>query len=213
MALDVGLNFRSTSGYVTEASNEIYVLGETSSTTRTSSSGVSVTFQWTTGTPTALDRDTTHRRLAGMNYSGVGGGEKIFTIDLSSVTGYDGASALDVYAAHGDPLAGWTPVVDYRDNATSFGGFTQATGGANRFDDATGVAQTSQANWIANASGDSGGNKVSRTFSSSSFRVSVGAGSVDLSMLTHLRLMQSGAAAAAAGPLFDHYFKNMRGMG
>ena len=65
----VGLNFRGSSGYVTDSTGEAYVLGETSSTTRTiTGTGNSVTFQWT-GSVSAANRDSGNdRRLAGINY-------------------------------------------------------------------------------------------------------------------------------------------------
>lgn len=65
----VGLNFRGSSGYVTDSTGEAYVLAETSSTTRTiTGTGNSVTFQWT-GSVSAANRDSGNdRRLAGINY-------------------------------------------------------------------------------------------------------------------------------------------------
>ena len=68
MAWDKGWNFRATSGYVTDGTNETYCLQEVYPVTRNG-----VTFGWDTATASddARDRNnTTDRRLAGINATG-----------------------------------------------------------------------------------------------------------------------------------------------
>jgi hypothetical protein len=66
----VGLNFRGTSGYVADGADETYVLAsDTSSTTRTTANGNSITFYWNAAWASGLNRDSgIDVRLAGINY-------------------------------------------------------------------------------------------------------------------------------------------------
>ncbi len=77
----VGFNFRATSSYVTDGADEVYVLMETSSTTRSTANGHSATFLWDiagAARDRASDQDV---RLAG--YNGYGGPGAIATLTIT----------------------------------------------------------------------------------------------------------------------------------
>jgi hypothetical protein len=73
MPFDIGINFRASSGFVTDGSGEVPWPGEPYPTTKTAGSGQSVPAGWNVGLP-ANTRDWdagNDRRLAGINFKAV----------------------------------------------------------------------------------------------------------------------------------------------
>lgn len=83
-----GFGFRATSGYVTDATNDTYVLLATSYPTTRTVGGDSITFGWESAPDDERDRDTTDSRIAGMNFKNAGGSEDIFRVDLPAAGDY-----------------------------------------------------------------------------------------------------------------------------
>lgn len=153
-----GLAFRQTSGYVTDAAQDTYVLHtDTYPTARTNGNGLEVTFGYTAGTPDARDRSlSVDPKFAGMNFSMDSG---TFRIDLP-----DGAGTYDVRVAFGDATtSGGFGSFDLNDGATSFVSCTASTTAANRYIDASCTERT-EATWLA-----SGDTPVTEIFSEAYF--------------------------------------------
>lgn len=86
MAWDKGFNFRATSGYVSDGTNETYSLGEAYPTTRNS-----VTFGFSGGDRSANSRDrvnTNDRRIAGIVFAS-NSDQFDFRVDLPASGDYD----------------------------------------------------------------------------------------------------------------------------
>lgn len=189
MAWDKGLNFRATSGYVSDGADETYVLhSDAYPTTRNG-----VTFGWEVPGIESRDRNAgLDRRLAGINFDRAEA-NKGFRVDLPAT----GTYALR--AAFGD--AGGNNYYDFalQDDATVFKTFAATLLTAAAFSDATGAILTST-DWP-------GSNQaIDRTFASQVFRVTEVADHVS-NVIAHLFLSQvssatpspaAGAAEAAA---------------
>ena len=134
MSFDIGINFRATSGYVTDGANETYCLGDVYPTTRGG-----VTFGWDASLSGGTrDRNSgLDRRLAGINYIAAASGQ-FFRIDLPS------SGSADVHIAAGDAGAGTVKAWDLQDNTTTFKTLTDAYLTAD-FADATDTTRTAAA--------------------------------------------------------------------
>jgi hypothetical protein len=189
----VGFNFRATSGYVTDGADEIYVLGENNSTTRSTTNGNSATFIWSGAGPQPRDRTTGNdRRLAGINFVN-GSTTETLTITLPQVGSYI------VRLAIGDPAdAGGHQYVQIRDNTTPLLTVDDATGpGANQFLDATVVVRTAAAWPSANVS-------TTIIFATTSCKVVVGSVSIsDITRLAHLYLEYIPAATRSRATVIE----------
>ena len=156
-------NFRQTSGGIsplTDGANTTYVLAtDTSATTRNG-----ITFQWDSGNPPdSRDRLTTgDARLAGINFRSNAGGEAFFKVTLPST------GDVTIRAAFGDGTGAQTQYVRFKEGTTTYATISAVASSSNEFVDASGVLRTTQATWISsNAS-------ISRTFTTTDFRVYVG---------------------------------------
>lgn len=131
-----GFNFRSTSGYVTDAGNDTYVTGDTYPTTRNG-----VTFGWTTGPDKVRDRNNgVNAKVAGCNLSD--STTDVFQVDMSG--------SLKVRMAFGDAGSGQLNCsCDLRDSAGSKFTIGPVSPSAEQFYDATGSLHTSAANWVS----------------------------------------------------------------
>lgn len=173
-------NFRATSGYVADGTDETYVTGDTYPTTR-----ATFTFGWTTSLSDGTrDRDNSvDRRLAGVNKT-ANTSQKDFKVDLPATGNYTICLAL------GDATNDYTTGPQYvqiLDNTTPL--FTiNDTGGTvgGHFDDATGVDRTSAA-WP--------GSNACRveTFTTTTLILRLGDGSgADQSSIAHLSITAGG---------------------
>lgn len=157
-AFSIGLNFRATSSFVTDSTNETYVIGDAYPTTR-----AGVTFGWESGFTLTNIRNrnaSNDRRIAGTHFDGEG--DAIFRLDLPSTGLYEIRLGL------GDPGGNAAGGV-MKDNTTTL--FTIATVSSSlNILDATGVART-QANWPSQNAA------VQHTFASTILRWHVGGGS------------------------------------
>ncbi len=185
MAWDKGFNFRDTSAFVTDGTNQTYVAntgGGVADLYPTTRNGV--TFGWNTFlSGSTRDRiDTNDPRLAGVQW---GSGTPVidFRVDLTATGDY----SIDL--ALGDPAGGAnsTNSIVY-DNTTSLATITTASG-SGQFVDASGVNRTSAALWV------SGHATITKTFASTIFRVT---SEVNLAPVTHVFLSQLSQAGNIA---------------
>ncbi len=178
--VQIGINFRSTEGYVTDGVNETHVLaGDGYPTPRDG-----VVFGWEDG-PTS-DRDYNSgidRRLAGIHFTGTSAGTDDFRVDLDSATDHDVGCALGSAS-----FSGWGPDAVFKDDTTAFK-TAQATGvgGADFID--------IQSDLYDQAIFFSSWTLQSRTFSSTILRVTNGhgTGSDANPPIAHLYVEQTGA--------------------
>jgi hypothetical protein len=156
------INFRQSSGYVTDGAGQTYCT--TADTYPTTRGGY--TFGWESGTISAdRDRDNTlDPRLAGINFRTNDGTTATFRVDLPSTGSYVVTLALG--DATSDQFYQYALL---KDGTSTFATIDDTNGTtAQQFDDATGVTRTSAANWV------SGNATLTQTFSSTIFRVQIG---------------------------------------
>lgn len=139
--MKIGINFRHTSGYVTDGENETYCLHEAYPVTRGGA-----TFGWEADMDAGFDVDSAaDRRLAGYNKrSSVSRG---FRLDLPEAGNYRVRLALGQLSAGGSfDVSG-----SVQDNTIDRFTFTDSSVADNSFVDASGTERTSTA-WPANNS-------------------------------------------------------------
>lgn len=198
MAWDKGWNFRDTAAYVTDGTNETYVLIDSYPTTRNG-----VTFGWAAGAQQSRDRDSTvDRRLAGINFQANNGAQSNFRVDLPSTADYIVTLALGD-TAYSQGYQYWRLL----DNTTVLATIddTNGTVGDN-YDDATGVNRA-EADWPSqNAT-------IQKTFASTTLNVKIGAptAQADSSTLAHLFLSQV-AAGGLSIPVAAQSYRQRRVM-
>src|SRR5262245_61944068 len=171
MSFDVGINFRATSGYVTDGTGETYSLGEAYPTTRGGA-----TFGWVVdNTANSRDRDNTNdRRLAGINFTNSGG--RYFQIDLPA------AGTYQVYAAAGDAGSGGNGALwDFCDTNAVLASLTGDLIAQNEFKDGSDVQRTAAAWPGSNA-------PVTLTFSTTAFRLKLRTPATNNNVIAHLRI-------------------------
>lgn len=188
MALIFGVNFRSTSTYVTDGANQTYaLLTDTYPTTRGG-----VTFGWET-TPGLDSRDRSTGvdvRLAGLHFHGNSDtNTDTFRLDLPNT------GIFRVRLACGD--AGGNPQTNYlivKDSSTAFITFAPLATSSSEFGDAAGN-KWSSANWPgSNVS-------VDRTFTSTILRVTIG-GAIDSASSTIVHLSVEELTTSTGPSLF-----------
>lgn len=181
-----GFNFRATSTYVTDGTNETYVLPGTSYPTTRTVGGESVTFGWETAPDDSRDRNTAIVTLAGMNFRNAGGSEDVFRVDLPSAGDY----RIRIAAGDRDNPQGY--YFDVRDTTTTLftvGSATTGHSGGKNFADATGVEHYT-ANYVANNA------TVDDTFSTSIFRFALRPMTSLTNCIAHIQIEQLSAAAS-----------------
>jgi hypothetical protein len=192
MATTIGINFRATSGYVTDGANETYcLLNDTYPVTRGG-----VTFGWDNLSGVgggAVDRNNAlDRRLAGINYLSNGGVNQPFRLDLATSGSYN------VRIAVGDAGGANTQYVTVQDDTTTFITISGVATTTEHFVDASGVTRTSAADWVSNNVA------VTRTFSSTILRVNIAFTSA--SQATTLAHVSVAPATPAGGFLNRNYW-------
>ncbi len=172
MPFDCGINFRDTSGFVTDGTNETYCLGAVDTAYPTTRAGF--TFGWvaTSGLDQRDRNSGVDRRLAGMNFSPTPG--DYFRLDLPSAGNYD------IHLALGDDSGGNPVEWKLQDTTTLLHTYT-GTPGSGNFQDASG-ATLSAANWPGNEAA-----LANQTFATTQLRLVVnGTGN---NVVAHLRVV------------------------
>ena len=138
MAFDKGFNFRGSAGFVTDGTDETYVIGDLYPTTRNG-----VTFGWNGAVSNTIDRDNgVDRRLAGLNNVVI---TTVFSVDLPA------AGSYSIRLAIGDVGASAVDQMFYvKDTSTILLSFEFLDTAAAEFYDASVVKRTSAADWVAN---------------------------------------------------------------
>lgn len=179
-----GFNFRNTSGYVTDGTDETYVIdGDEYPTTRDG-----IDFGWDDELQIQFrDRNSGNdRRLAGLNVTNTNA-ERTFRVDLEDL---NGSGSYDLRAAHGDPnYAVGSTYVQYRDDTTAFLTIDSSTTAANSFLDITNTEYTA-ANWPGSNS------NTSRTFTSQIFRLAAANGTDTTGLVSHIEFEWTAGGSA-----------------
>jgi S-DNA-T family DNA segregation ATPase FtsK/SpoIIIE len=135
MTWDKGFNFRATSTYVTDGTDETYVLAESYPTTR---NGVTFGYTSSTGTINTRDRLTSiGPELAGLHFDG--GSGSVFRVDLPAAGDYD------VRFGAGDPGNAQTVSATFKDGASTLWSLGPTALAAGHVIDALGVDYTDAA--------------------------------------------------------------------
>lgn len=205
MALPQGVNFRETSGFVTDGADEhpsVATAGNVVSSDTyptTSAQGNDVGWEGVDGSSDHGTRDRNSgvdARFAGMHFMGSSAGNDDFRIDLPS-TGdylvrcaagqmvYSGSVKLDLYD-------GTTLLRNLAETATTAGG---------NFRDATDV-EHSNTDWPTN------NNSVTETFSTTICRFRLGDGTSN-AVLAHVYIEAAAGGGGATIPIFAHHYRQM----
>lgn len=185
-----GFNFRATSGYVTDASDETYVIGDSYPTTRTIN-GTSVTFGWE-----SVPGDGTRNRTTNSSYapelsgiaqvqSGQASSEYIFRVDLPAAGDY----SIRLGAGDAGNLGSNPVFFAVRDTTTDL--ITQSQTTPTGFLDASLVDRTTAALWKSNNVA------VTKTFSTTIFRFACKRPTSGSSCIAHIKITQ--AATSSSG--------------
>lgn len=195
MPFDMGFDFRSSSGYVTDPSYGVPQLAasENYPHTYTNGDGYSINAGWVaTGAPVGADRDNTNDpRIAGINFVSNNTTGETVRIDLTSGSA-PGSGAYTIDLAVGDAVGASTHFFSVLDDATTLidgtnGGSGYATD-AGHFIDATLADVTASTTWT--------GTTVSKTFNNATCYIKLGNGAGGaLSRIAHFRLTLQGGDA------------------
>jgi hypothetical protein len=180
--LDVGLNFRATTGYVADGANETYVIRNAYPTTR---GGLTFGFSVNGNLINANDRNSGNdRRLAGVNQRTNTGVQSTFRIDLPNTGTYD------IYLALGDASFGQAyQYVELKDDTATFQTINDTNGTvAQHFDDTNGTDFT-------NVTWPGGNQPISHAFTSTILNIVIGTPTAQLNSTTlaHVRLVERSA--------------------
>jgi hypothetical protein len=183
-SFDAGINFRATSGYVTDGANETYCLADAYPTTRGG-----VTFGWLDAVANdAQNRNSSlDRRLAGINAAGVANTDVRFQIDLPS------AGTYDVHLALGDGnTTGVVCKATVKDGSTVLFSTTQnGFVSGNKWIDAQDQAYAASA-WPASESAHP------ITMSGTTLLIVINGSS--FASIAHVRVVQTGTGGGSASP-------------
>lgn len=190
MALPQGINFRATSGYVTDGANEYGQVTGSLNYPTTTPQGNNVGWESVAGGSIATrDRSTgVDSRLAGMHFNN---NASTYRIDLPS------AGTYKVRAAFGDATASNYVEAYLKDNTTQIATMaTRAQIASGAFVDATDVLRANAATWVSSNA------TLEKTFSSTTLRVQIGGGSTSTNyVIAHLYVESAGTDANASGSL------------
>jgi hypothetical protein len=193
MAFDIGFDFRSTAGYVTDPSYGDFV-GPTDSypTTYTNVDGFSINAGWETLPTSGVDISASNDpRIAGAHRASAGTGDDYFTVDLSSGSA-PGAGDYTVDIALGGDN-GVVASLKLYDDATELLAISGAIN-TNEFIDATNVKRTATTTW--------NGATVSKTFATTTCKIlNIVSG---YTAIAHFRLTLQVAGGAQAIFTQDH---------
>ena len=171
-----GINFRSTSGYVSDGADDTYSLGEAYPTTR---GGLTFGFSSSAASDTRNRSAGIDARLAGVVFANNSGATKTFRLDLPN-----GAGTYNLRLAPGDFGAAQNNKIIIKDDSTTLTTINAANI-TNRFNDATGYATSggyTDTGWV------SSNTSIELTFSTSTMFVEIGghAAAALASALAHL---------------------------
>lgn len=171
---EAAINFRQTSGYVTDGAGETYCLEEAYPVSRGG-----LTFGWSAASQSiARNRNSgVDRRLAGIMFAN-SGAIRTFQLDLPATGSYD------IYAAFGDYSFGQTNNVVLRDNGSTVQSYTGVTS-AQQWQDASGVVRTSPTDWVNNNA------SLTHTFTSTVLELYCDGTSASAGFISHLRVVQN----------------------
>jgi hypothetical protein len=180
-----GVNFRSTSGYVSDGSGETYQLADIYPTTR---GGLTFGYVSTTGVNPRDRNSGINRRIAGMHFISTGTPE--WKLDLPN-----GAGTYNVWVLLGDNDAGWAHTCVIKDGGTTKATITASTATA-RWLDANGTNSRTAANIAADTF-----DPVSVTFSGTTASFVLGNGSGNNSTIAHIAVELSGGGGSSIAPI------------
>ena len=160
-------NFRLTSGYVTDGTDEIFVNALTAYPTTTTVDGESVTYGFESGSINSLDRTTSSPyapELAGINY--IAPGTATFRIDLPVAGNYN------LVFAGGDEGGSFNTYANFADGSTVLTtvGSSSGTVPQGSYVDAGGITDTAAA-WQATS--PNGGTLYAATFATTICRLNL----------------------------------------
>jgi hypothetical protein len=177
-----GINFRATSGFVTDNPPDTYCIGDAYPTTR---GGVTFGFSVNVGGTSTRDRNSAvNPFFAGINSIPNNSPTATFRIDLPNT------GAWDIHASFGDVSNQQIIYIDFRDNTTSFATLSGIdTTGANNVSDAVGNV-INIGSWVASNV------KVTHTFTSTIFNIVMGNASTGAlnTAVTHIGLVPVSSA-------------------
>lgn len=182
-----GINFRVTSGFVTDGTGDTYEINDTLDYPRTTPQGVAV--GWEQSISSGRDRNSgIDARLAGLalSSSSTNGGVQNFRIDL------DASGSHDITVAAGDGSYTTHVKVELFDGTTSLGVLVPAgsTSAGNKFFDATGT-EYSAAAWPGSNTA------VTKTFAGTICRFRVGDGTNSCA-IAHVAVTTAASASGSA---------------
>lgn len=187
-----GINFRASSGFVTDTANNTYNLGEATSQTRGG-----LTFQWDSSLAgNARDRTAGANnsfKLAGIVFtSNSGSAQRTLTITLPA------SGTYDIDLALGDESGSSNNYCEILDNTTSLITISAASASADSYIDASGVARTRASPWETTQV------KVQKTFATTTCVVKLGSTSSTTgnSIISHIGFDQvagGGGSSTGAG--------------
>ena len=197
MSFDIGINFRGSSAYVTDGTNETYCLNESYPVTR---GGATFGYETLPSGGTINRSTAVDRRLAGISYEPLAG-IPTFRLDLPSAGDYQ------IRAAFGDASFANYEEFQFLDNASVLYSSGVLVTNIGQWIDATGVLRTSSTDWVNNNAARN------ETFSSTIFRCKINYGGInrndvggfstaDSCVISHLRITTTPEA-----PSFKPYWR------
>lgn len=186
MVWDKGFNFRASSGFVTDGTNETYVLhSDTYPVTRNG-----VTFGWVDPCDSRDRESGVDRRLAGINFGSNATGSIRFRVDLPAAGNYN------INLAAGDTGSSQDIDCEFGDDASYSTIANNVAVTADQYIDAVGTIR-SEANW------PSLNQALSKSFSTTIFHVRLAglSASAQNSVIAHLFISQVTAAGGGVGSL------------
>jgi hypothetical protein len=166
MSFPQGIDFRNTTGFVTDPTNCDPEIGTTANYPRTTAQGNSVGWEDAIGANTRNRSTGVDARLAGLAFATNSGGNKRYRIDLPNGT-------YNLSLAFGDATTSGARIsCQIFDGATLLASFSDVSSGAGQWVDATGTVRTSSADWVSN------NQSISITITSGILRVKIGTGTL-----------------------------------
>lgn len=183
MSWDKGFNFRNSALYVTDGTNETYVVSS-ADLYKTTRNGVDFGWSVVAGLAGADRSSGNDRRLAGINYNNA---TQTFQVDLPAAGSYTVQLALGDQGAGGD--ASCTATV--KDSAATLATVNFAANVANQFTDATGAILTN-VTWP--------GSEVAATLTFATTTLNLVMSSASYWTIAHLFVSQAGGSPTVTGP-------------
>jgi hypothetical protein len=195
MPWDLGFNFRSTAGFVTDPAYAVPALAEVYPHTYTNANGDSIVAGWVTASENAVDRASGNDpRLAGIGF----GGTRDFRIDLDSGNA-PGAGNYTVDLAAGDAGGTQTIALLVTDDTTTLITIPSQSVTAGHFLDATVADVTASTTWT--------GATASKTFATTTCYIKQNGAAI---FVAHFRLTAQ-AAGGLTIPIVQHSYRQRRG--